>query len=205
MNLLFNLFIVLLLIIYVNSTVVRINYGDAGCTRANGVDEFQYGICYGDKQFNQFQLLQDPVNPNTFFQWCRYKSMFCNIPTECSLTMFGICFGTYIGPHVQGGAKFMLLKDFSSPSFLDKELKNFTNPLTKKPFVKIVENLGCSQEGQKCFDNNDCCPNLCEPTSCYNGMCIGSTCKGPGYSCYSDCECCSDNCVINDINPGTCG
>lgn len=68
------------------------------------------------------------------------------------------------------------------------------------PFVNACSNLGAS-----CSTNSDCCVNLCSPTSCSQGMCIGSTCLADGNFCEMDCQCCSGACIKNDANPGTCG
>jgi hypothetical protein len=63
----------------------------------------------------------------------------------------------------------------------------------------------CSNVGTSCQTNSDCCPDLCSPTSCFQGMCIGSTCLADGNFCETDCQCCSSACIKNDANPGTCG
>lgn len=64
--------------------------------------------------------------------------------------------------------------------------------------------LQCSQNGQPCNQDSDCCFSLCSPASCSNGICIGSWCKGRGSVCQADCECCSSDCVINEVSPGFC-
>lgn len=64
---------------------------------------------------------------------------------------------------------------------------------------------GCSSVGGLCQSNSDCCPDICSPTSCMQGRCIGSICLTNGYSCQVDCQCCSGTCIQNDVNPGTCG
>ena len=63
----------------------------------------------------------------------------------------------------------------------------------------------CHVLGGSCQSNNDCCANLCSPSSCFQGICIGSTCLANGNSCQTDCQCCSGACVKNDVNWGTCG
>lgn len=65
--------------------------------------------------------------------------------------------------------------------------------------------LACSSVGGSCESNDDCCPDLCSPTSCMQGQCIGSVCLADGNSCQIDCQCCSGACIQNDVNPGTCG
>lgn len=63
----------------------------------------------------------------------------------------------------------------------------------------------CHGLGGSCQSNDDCCVNLCSPSSCFQGICIGSTCLANGNSCQADCQCCSGACVKNDVNWGTCG
>ncbi len=70
-------------------------------------------------------------------------------------------------------------------------------------FIGIA--MACSSLGGTCQYNEDCCPNPCAPTSCFQGQCIGSYCLGNGNFCQMDCQCCSGTCVQNDSNPGTCG
>lgn len=48
----------------------------------------------------------------------------------------------------------------------------------------------CSGLGGTCVDSSDCCANLCAPTSCSNGVCIGSYCVGHQGDCQLDCQCC---------------
>ena len=66
------------------------------------------------------------------------------------------------------------------------------------------EKTQCQPIGGKCVTTSDCCINLCSPTSCSGGVCIGSYCKGRGSSCQMDCECCSKDCVNNEITWGIC-
>lgn len=76
-------------------------------------------------------------------------------------------------------------------------------------FVFFTVVFSCVPRGSSCFSTSDCCPSLCSPTSCLIslgiGTCIGSTCNPYGTVCNLDCECCSGDCVINDLNFGTCG
>jgi len=65
--------------------------------------------------------------------------------------------------------------------------------------------LACSQKDEPCIDASECCPSLCQSVSCVQGFCTGGTCKADGNNCELDCECCGGNCIMNDINPGTCG
>lgn len=71
-------------------------------------------------------------------------------------------------------------------------------------FFLVHGAISCSQLGQTCTTNDDCCVDPCSPTSCFQGLCIGSTCLGFGSSCQLDCQCCSGSCVKNELNPGTC-
>ncbi len=48
----------------------------------------------------------------------------------------------------------------------------------------------CNSPGGTCVTNDDCCPNLCSPTSCSNGVCIGSYCLSYQSQCQLDCQCC---------------
>jgi hypothetical protein len=65
--------------------------------------------------------------------------------------------------------------------------------------------LGCSGIGGSCEVKSDCCADLCSPTSCSQGICIGSTCLVDGSFCEMDCQCCSGECIVNDLNAGVCG
>jgi hypothetical protein len=62
----------------------------------------------------------------------------------------------------------------------------------------------CQPLGASCKSTSDCCVNLCSPTSCSSGVCIGSWCSGSGAVCQADCQCCSKDCVINEMSPGFC-
>jgi len=61
----------------------------------------------------------------------------------------------------------------------------------------------CAPAGGSCSSSDDCCTNLCSPTSCVQGTCISSTCLADGNFCQIDCQCCSGACV-QDLG-GRCG
>ncbi|KAJ6238426.1 hypothetical protein M0813_26396 [Anaeramoeba flamelloides] len=69
--------------------------------------------------------------------------------------------------------------------------------------------LGCIQpEGWGCFSDSDCCW-VCPGVSCVmirenGGMCTPWMCYARGHTCTNDCDCCSNHCLINELNPGTC-
>lgn len=63
--------------------------------------------------------------------------------------------------------------------------------------------LGCSMPNGPCDSMNPCCYS-CTGSYCTGGMCSEGTCYGTGASCDSDCLCCSQDCDISDLDPGTC-
>lgn len=67
-------------------------------------------------------------------------------------------------------------------------------------FFYIVS--GCMSIGLSCSKSADCCGDACSPTSCVDGVCVGSTCLTFGSPCGLDCQCCSGYCDIDiDNNP----
>ncbi|KAJ3437493.1 hypothetical protein M0812_16656 [Anaeramoeba flamelloides] len=67
--------------------------------------------------------------------------------------------------------------------------------------------FGCIQpEGWGCFTDSDCCW-VCPGVSCVmlrenGGLCSPWMCYPREHSCTSDCDCCSNNCLINELDPG---
>lgn len=60
--------------------------------------------------------------------------------------------------------------------------------------VCALLNANCSEAGESCQNNNDCCLNRCEGGSCSDQRCVDN-----GASCGSNGECCTGNC-----SSGTC-
>jgi hypothetical protein len=93
---------------------------------------------------------------------------------------------------------------------------DFTKPVPKnmpKEYYDDYENVLVWYQGQVkncipvgrsgCNYDSDCCWQI-GGVKCFQHICIGSTCKGTGSSCYDDGDCCSKHCEKSDVNPGTC-
>ncbi len=67
--------------------------------------------------------------------------------------------------------------------------------------ISVTAIIACSSVGGTCNTNADCCTNLCSPTSCMQGQCIGSYCLTEGSRCQLDCQCCSGTCLTDERHP----
>jgi len=131
---------------------------------------------------------------------CYSSSEPCNSNPKCPC----VCCGSP-GPCYEEGL-LGLLSVNNTQSKMNKNCRDtlalaLTLTLTQ---VEGKEKVNCVPVGDKCSSTADCCVNLCSPTSCSNGICIGSYCKGRGSTCQADCECCSKDCFISETSPGFC-
>jgi len=137
---------------------------------------------------------------------CGYACALYSLPYYCCVDSSCCCYSSYgpcnVVPQCQtNGCSLNQAKETEYPKAVEgvKEAEK-AHCAAQEPEPKS----GCAGLYQPCSTTSDCCIDLCSPTSCSNGICIGSTCLGRGSACQADCSCCSQDCVVSDTSPGFC-